>query len=174
MLFDKPFLPFFPWTTKLGLLLAAIQDLAFVHHQRMLFRSFWIVFLPFPFPFPVLLFIWRPLNGLDRQTHSVSSRVQKHDFSSSTWPCSPVTSSLGHCPNSSSALSSTINVLFMPLTCPLTRSDGVSIELFGVTKNYTNTVLSVSKVLAGIAILRRERERVSLSLSELHSDHLQQ
>ena len=41
----------FLWTTKLGLLLAAIRDLALAHHQRMLFRSFWMVPCRFLFPF---------------------------------------------------------------------------------------------------------------------------
>ena len=36
------------WTTRRGPLLAATQDLAFVPHQRMLFRSFWIVLCLFP------------------------------------------------------------------------------------------------------------------------------
>ena len=62
------------------------------------------------------------------------------------WSGLPVTSSLAHCPNSSSTWSPTINVLFMLLTCPVTWSDGFSIELFGVENNSTNAVLAVSKV----------------------------
>ena len=71
----------FIWTTKQSPLLTTIRDLAPVHRQRMLFRSFWIVLCLFLFPF--LLFTWRPLNGLDCQAHSVSSHVQKYDLSSS-------------------------------------------------------------------------------------------
>ena len=45
------------WTTKQSPLLTAIHDLAFVHHQRMLFRPFWIVLCLFLFPF---LFFFSP------------------------------------------------------------------------------------------------------------------
>ena len=58
-----------------------------------------------------------------------------------------------------------MKVLFMLLACPLTRSHGFSIKLFGVQKNSTNTVLTASSVQAGISILLREMELVSLSLS---------
>ena len=41
----------FLWTTKLGPLLAAIKDLAFVHHRRILFQFLWVVPCLFPSPF---------------------------------------------------------------------------------------------------------------------------
>ena len=44
-----------------------------------------------------------------------------------------------------------INVLFMLQTCPLTRSDGFAIELFGVQNNSRNVVLTASKVLVVIS-----------------------
>ena len=50
----------------------------------------------------------------------------------------------------------------MLLTCPLTRSEGFYIELFGLQNNSRNVVLSSSKVLVFIPL--RERELVSLSL----------
>ena len=64
---------------------------------------------------------------------------------------SPLTRDLA-CPNSSPACSSTINDLFMLLTCPLTQSHGCSIELSGVQNNSTNTVLTVSKVLVSLSL----------------------
>ena len=51
-----------------------------------------------------------------------------------------------HCPNSSSIQSSTMKVLFVLPPCPFTRSEGFSIELFGVQNNSTNTVLTASNV----------------------------
>ena len=41
-------------------------------------------------------------------------------------------------------------------SCPLTRREGFSIELFGVQNNSTNTVLTASKVQAVTFIPRRE------------------
>ena len=114
-----------------------IQDLVPVHHQRNLF----------------LFFSSSPLNGLDCQAYSVPSHVHKHDLSSLMKPCSPVTSSAAHQPTSSLALFSTIKVLFMLLTFPLTRSDGFSIE-FLVCRTI---VLAPSKVQVVISIPNRER-----------------
>ena len=68
-----------------------------------------------------------------------------------------------NCPKSS-AQSSTMKVLFMLLTCPLTRSEGFSIEVFGVQNNSRNVVLTASNVSEVILIPLRERELVSLSL----------
>ena len=69
-----------------------------------------------------------------------------------------------------------MKVLFMLLTCPLTQSERFSIELGGVQNNSTNFVLTDSKVQAVTLTPQRESELVSLSLSlsELHADHLQQ
>ena len=78
----------------------------------------------------------RPLYGLDYQTHLVSLHVQKHDFSS-TYQRNLARQSLhlwSIVQKSSSAESSTMKVLFMLLTCPLTRSEGFSIQLFRHTK----------------------------------------
>ena len=108
-------------TTKQSPLVTTIQDLVLVLRQRMLFRSSWICLYLFPIPFPFLLFTWRPLYRLHFQAYSLSSHVQKHYLSSSMQPCSPVTSSVAHCPKSSSAQFSTIKVLLMLLPYPLTR-----------------------------------------------------
>ena len=51
----------------------------------------------------------------------------------------------------------------MLLTCPLTRSEGFSIELFGVQNNSRNVVLTASKENAVICITLTERELVRLS-----------
>ena len=76
-----------------------------------------------------------------------------------------VTSSVAHRPNSSSAHSSTMKVLFMLLTCPLTRSDGFSTEPFGEQNNSRNVVFTASKVSAVIFIpFKRKGTCKSLSL----------
>ena len=50
-------------------------------------------------------------------------------------------------------------------TCPFTRSEGFSIELFGVQNNSANKVFTASRVTTVTYIPWRERELVSLSLS---------
>ena len=74
--------------------------------------------LPLPLPFDLEIL---KLSGLPSVFCSLSSHVQKHDLSSSKWPCSPVTSSVAHSPNSSSAQFSTMEVLFVLPPCPLTE-----------------------------------------------------
>ena len=114
--------------------------------------------LCFPFPFPFLLFSWRPSYGLDCQTPLVSSHIHKHDLSSSTLPYSPVTSSLAHCPKSSSAYSSTMKVLFMLLTCP---REGFSINLFGVQNNSRNVVFTALNLFVVILWCVRIQSRLT-------------
>ena len=53
--------------------------------------------------------------------------------------------------------------LFMLLTFTLTRSDRLSIELFGVHKNSTNTFRTDSKATGGTLILQWKRKLVSFS-----------
>ena len=55
-------------------------------------------------------------------------------------------------------------VLFVLPSCPLTKREGFSMELFGEQNKSTKTVCTASRVEAVIVIHRRERELVSLSL----------
>ena len=81
--FDKPLLSFFPLDHQ--------TRSSSCHHSGSCACSspknaLQVLFdrpLPFPFPFPFLLFTWRPFTGVDCQAYSLSSRVQKHDLSSS-------------------------------------------------------------------------------------------
>ena len=91
--------------------------------------------------------------------------------------CSSDTSSVAHCPKSFSAQSSTMKVLFMLLPCPLTRSEGFSIELFGVQSNFTNTAFSASKgVSSDILYLERKGtcEPLSLGFTKITYSNAQQ
>ena len=86
----------FLFSTKQSPLLTTFQNLVLVLRQGRLCRFLWMYLCAL---FSLFFSTWRPLYGLDYQTHSVSSHVQKHDLSSSTQPCLPVTSSLAHCPS---------------------------------------------------------------------------
>ena len=70
----------------------------------------------------------------------------------------PITSSMAHCPHSSEVQFSKMKVLPVLQPCPLTRSERLSIELFGVQNKSTNTVLTSSNVSAVKFIPRRDFE----------------
>ena len=129
---------------------------------------------PFPFPLPFLLLTRRPLSGLGLPCILiVVPRPETRFFVIKRSLARKVTSSVTHCPLSSSEQSSTMKVLFMLLPCPLTAIEGFSIDLFGVQNDFTNTVLTSSKSISR-DIHSLERKGTCESLSGLHSDHLQQ
>ena len=143
--FEKPFLPLFPVDHQAQSSSDHQSRSCACSSPRNVLPFPFNLPLPFPFALPFLLLTWRPLNGLDCQVFSWSSHVHKHDLSSPMYPCSPVTSSMAHCPNLSQACFSTMKYLFMLPPCPFTWSEGFSMELFGAQNNSTNTVFTAFK-----------------------------
>ena len=82
--FDNPFLPLRPLVHQAKSSSDHISESCACSSLRKALPLLLDFPLCFPFPLPLLLFTWRPLNGLDCQAHSVSSHVKKHDLSSWT------------------------------------------------------------------------------------------